>query len=854
MKSIQVVLIFLATLVINDLIAQKKNINYYLPDIEYDKKITTPEDFLGHQIGEWHISHDQLLSYVKLIANQSDRVEFVETGRTHENRPLCVLHISSEENLRNKEKIRQKHILLTEVENSQTVDIRELPLVLYQGYSIHGNEASGANAAPLVLYYLAAGKGKEINELLEKVYILFDPSYNPDGLQRFSSWVNSHKGINLISDPQSREFNEAWPRGRTNHYWFDLNRDWLLLTHPESKARVNTFHQWKPNILTDHHEMGTNSTFFFQPGVPSRTNPNTPWKNQELTEKIGTFHAKALDAIGSQYFTKEQYDDFYYGKGSTYPDIHGSIGILFEQASARGHLQESENGLLSFPFAIRNQVVTSLSTQKAAVELREELIEFKREFYQIKHEESQQNQTKGYLFTDSDLGKLARFSEILSKHDISLYSVVGKDNQIVVPLSQKQYGLIKTIFEEVKSFNDSIFYDVSAWTMPLAFDLEFKALAASDLQDLNIKPLKNVDHLRQGKLVGSSKNPYSWIFDWSQHESPTLLQRLLSEGLLCRVSTKKINVETSEGNKELGEGAIIIPSSNQNKDLEDIRSMLEAFSEEAGIIIYEIETGYGKDGNTTGNPSIQTIKKPSYFTIVGDGISSYDAGELWHYMDQTLGAQLTMVDVSDLTGSNLQRYSTLVLVNGSYRTIDKKGVAKIKKWIDNGGNVVSWRGGTKFLKDSKLINLTSKARKEREVHPVRQYQGSSKARGAQVLGGAIFKGRIDLSHPLAFGYKDEEIPLFRKGTTFYVGTKNRYATPIKYAEDPLYSGYVPRGIDKFAENCAAATVHEYGEGTIVAFSDNLLFRGYWWGTHRLFANALFFSDIINWNSKEKPKY
>ena len=162
---------------------------------------------------------------------------------------------------------------------------------------------------------------------------------------------------------------------------FDLNRDWLLLTHPESQGRIKVFHEWKPDILTDHHEMGTNSTFFFQPGIPSRTNPNTPELNQELTYKIAEYHGNALDKIGSLYYTKESFDDFYYGKGSTYPDAQGCIGILFEQASSRGHLQESANGLLTFPFTIRNQVTTMLSTQDAAVGLRKEILEYKRQSF-----------------------------------------------------------------------------------------------------------------------------------------------------------------------------------------------------------------------------------------------------------------------------------------------------------------------------------------------------------------------------------------------------------------------------------------------------------------------------------------
>ena len=265
-------------------------------------------------------------------------------GFTYEGREQLLLIFSSTKNIQQLDAIQQQHYQLTEANGSTSLDINKMPLVLWIGNSIHGNESSGANAALLDAYYLAAAEGTEIDKLLDNTVILLDPSFNPDGLNRFASWVNANKSQTQVSDPNSRELNEMWPGGRFNHYWFDLNRDWLPAQHVESQNRLKFFHQWKPNILTDHHEMGSNSTFFFQPGVPSRVNPNTPLKNQELTAAIGNYHAKFLDSIGSLYFTKEGYDDFYYGKGSTYPDINGGVGILFEQASSRGHAQDTENG------------------------------------------------------------------------------------------------------------------------------------------------------------------------------------------------------------------------------------------------------------------------------------------------------------------------------------------------------------------------------------------------------------------------------------------------------------------------------------------------------------------------------
>ena len=200
-----------------------------------------------------------------------------EYARSYEARPLLLLTITSLENHGQIETIREQHLDLTTGANAR-ISTENMPVVVYQGFSIHGNEPSGGNAAVLLAYHLAASKDPEVLELLDEAVILLDPCYNPDGFHRFSSWANMHKSLNLVSDPQSRELNEEWPRGRTNHYWFDLNRDWLLAQHPESQGRIRNFHRWKPNVLTDHHEMGTNSTFFFQPGVPQRTNPITPQK------------------------------------------------------------------------------------------------------------------------------------------------------------------------------------------------------------------------------------------------------------------------------------------------------------------------------------------------------------------------------------------------------------------------------------------------------------------------------------------------------------------------------------------------------------------------------------------------
>ncbi|MCD6597575.1 MAG: peptidase M14, partial [Bacteroidales bacterium] len=361
MKKATSLILFLLLSIVN--FAQKVDLNYYLPEnISLNLEIPTPEDFLGFQVGEWHVSHDQLTAYMRLLAAKSDRAVIQEYGRSYENKTLLHLIFTSPDNQSKLNELKKAHQDLCDPTKSSNTDISSMPVVILLGYSVHGNEASGANASLLSAYYLAAAEGDEIEKVLENSIILIDPCLNPDGLTRFTTWANMYKSQQISADPNNLAFSEAWPGGRTNHYWFDLNRDYLLLTNPESKGRVQKLQEWRPNVVTDHHEMGSNSSFFFQPGVKSRNNPLTPDKNYTLTKKIASYHSDALNKIGSLYFSEEIFDDYYFGKGSSYPDINGGIGILFEQASVRGFERETVNGKLTFPFAIRNQFRVSLST------------------------------------------------------------------------------------------------------------------------------------------------------------------------------------------------------------------------------------------------------------------------------------------------------------------------------------------------------------------------------------------------------------------------------------------------------------------------------------------------------------
>ncbi len=835
-------------------------ITYFLPDIDYDPAIPSPETYFGFQIGERHISHDQQLAYLRALAAVSPRLTLTQYAATYEQRPLIYLTITSEDNHRNLESIREQHLRLSDPDRSAEITIERQPLVLYQGFSIHGNEPSGGNAAPLVAYYLTAGRSPEVEQLLREVVILLDPCFNPDGFQRFSSWVNSNRNKNLATNPVDREFDEPWPGGRTNHYWFDLNRDWLLQQHPESRGRVELFHDWKPNILTDHHEMGSNSTFFFMPGEPTRTHPLTPPKNQELTARIGRYHAEALDAIGSLYYSGEGYDDFYYGKGSTYPDANGGVGILFEQASSRGHARQTDNGLLTFPFTIRNQVATALSTQRAAVGLRTELLEYQRQFYQEARRAAAADATRAFVFGEPyDQGRLQAFLEVLRRHQLDIFHLARQlksnghtfepESSYVVPLEQDQYRMARAIFDTMVTFEDSIFYDISSWTLPLAFNIPYAALNGTAFSsELLGNPVAGLG--RPAIAATASYSDYAYCFNWDEYYAPRALNYLQQQGLRAKVATKPFTL----AGQSFSYGAIMVPVAGQGKSGEEIHQLVQIAGRATGLPIYGASTGFTEEGIDLGSRDFELVEQPKVLLLTGEGVSSYEAGEVWHLLDQRYDMVVTKADITSLRASDLHDFNVLVMVNGNYSELSNGTVAGIKDWVANGGTLVATRNAVRWVKDKGLGYVTFREEEKMEDPGRRPYGKLREDNAAGLIGGAIFSAQLDLSHPLAYGYRRAELPVFRNSTLFLEPAKNPYATPLIYDAEPLLSGYISDKNTRLLAGSAAAVVTGSGRGKVICLTDNPNFRAFWYGTNKIFANAVFFGRLISNNAREQaPK-
>ena len=847
MKKFFAIILFVISILISN---SQEKLDYFLPtDITYNQNIPTPEQFFGQQIGEWHLTYDQVLFYMKEIARVSDRAVLKEYARSWENRPLVNLIITSPENHKNLDELKAKHLKYTDP--NQNSDKTGVPLVINLGYGVHGNESSATNSSVLIVFYLAAAQGNKIDELLKNTIILIDPCLNPDGFTRHSTWANTNQGETVSGDRNSRQFNEVWPGGRGNHYWFDLNRDYLLLVHPESVGRVANFHEWLPNIVTDHHEMGSGSTFFFQPGVPTRNNPLTPANNYILTSKIAAYHAKYLDKIGSSYFSEEQFDDYYLGKGSSYPDINSGIGILFEQAGFRGRVQETANGLRKLSFGIRNQFTVTLSTLEAAMELRDELLRHQKEFYVEALQLAEKDQTKAYIFGNEDNKLQSRFmAELLLQHKIDVFQnekTITKNgttylsgNSFVVPLKQKQYRLIKAVFERVSAFSDSTFYDVSTWNFPGTFNVSFDEITS--LKEIQFS-VQQPDLKINGKIIGGKSN-VGYLFKWNEYTSPKALYELQSAGLTARVATEEFSFETDGKLTDFTYGTILIKVNDQRLNEAQIFNVTEKVARENGIDFYSLTTGHSQKGIDLGSNSFVKVSKPVILEFVGGSTGSGSAGEIWHLFDQRYKIPVTITETNSLSSIDISKYNTIILPEGSYREWTSNEIQKIKTWTQEGGILIATQNAAEWAAKNEIGKLVFKKPEKPDSTLNFKYADREKEKSLNTISGAIFNTTLDITHPLCDGYSEKTLSVFKTGTTVAKTLGTPYTEPVKFTDNPFISGFVSDKNLNRIKNAPVVTIQAIGRGKLISYHESMTFRGIWLGTNKLFANGVFFGNVI----------
>lgn len=827
-------------------------LDYYLVDgVSYDQTVLKPAEVFGHDIGDQPVRHDLMVAYLTELAEKSPRISVEIAGYSHEKRPILFFVVTSPENHARLDAIRENHLKRTDPATARSAS-DDMPVVTWLNYGVHGAEASGMDAAIPTLYHLAAAQDDKTKEQLDNSVILITAIFNPDGHSRRASWVTSYGSDVRATDPAHEIHNHYWPGGRTNHYWFDLNRQWLLQTQPESRAWLSKWHEWKPQVSGDFHEMGTNSTYYFHPGVPTRIYPLIPGEGRELAYEIAGYHVKWLDGERKLYFSEEGFDNYYIGKGSTYPQVNGSLGILYEAGAQMGIAKESDQGLKTYAENIQSHVGTSLSTIEGAAAMREKLHAYQRKFFMEAPELADDDDVKGYVFrAPEDHARLDMFLDLLNRHQVKAYRVKGSvksgdrtfgSGSYIVPMDQAQYRMAKALFNRITEFPDKVFYDVSGWTLPLAYGLDYGPVTSRVSGKLG-------DAATSTGFVTPEPDvaPYAYVFRWSDYYAPRAVNALLQAGVLARVSKEPIRVMTTRGEVKFDRGAIIVSKHHQTVSSGQIDRLMKMLAAENQLTIHAATSGRTLDAGADlgGRNTVSDLKAPKPLLVTGPGVSSYDAGEVWHQLDHRMKMPVTLVRRDRLKRVKLDRYTHIILVGGGGSSIPSDMKDEVKDWVRAGGTLIAHRHGARWVNE-RLFGKKKDKKKKKKDAPIRlAYEQKGQKDAENVIGGAVFESDLDLTHPMAFGIVRDKLATNRNTSFKLKVPEDPYAQVAVYTAKPLLSGYAS---DKRLEELRGTpmmTAERKGRGSVILFADNPNFRGTYVGAEKLFMNALFFSRAFN---------
>ena len=825
---------------------------YYLPQAGgFDPAIPTPDQFLGYEVGSRFTRHDQLVAYFETLARLSDRIDVQRIGSSAEGRPLLIATITAAQNQARLDALRRQHATLVDPAQPRSA-AGDSPVVVWLGYSVHGNETSSGEAAMLTAYYLVASQSEQTRRWLQEAVVLIDPAQNPDGRDRAANWHNAWASSPASADPADKEHVEPFPQGRTNHYFTDLNRDWLALTQPESRPKVAWFHQWYPNVQIDFHEMGKDSTYYFEPSPASMHSPLIPAASYAFNETLARYHAQALDALGSLYYTGENFDNFSPVYGSTYPDFHGAVGVTVEQASSRGRVQESANGLLTFPFTIRNQVATGLGSVRGAVAEREGLFALQKSFFQSALTQAAQQPLKSFVFGDAHNPSLTRrLLELLLLHQIqvdALASPVTVDGQrfepgsaYVVQAAQPQFRLVHSVFAETPPVQGDVFYGSTSYAIAPAYGLAYagsRSRLPSGARITAVPPPSGT--VRGGQAA------YAYAIDWRDQAAAAALYALQANGLATRAALRGFTAAGAEGEVAFAAGSVVIPVAGQPLQGAALLQAVQEVAQRSGVQVHALASGQSRSGIDLGSDSVKPLRTPVVALVMGEGVSATEIGSAWFLLDQQLHAPASKLDPAQLGKVPLDRYTTVILAGGSYAGVDATAVAALKRWVQAGGSLVTYGSASRWAIEQKLADGEQLGPQEEADDTARRAFGDQRDVAAiERVSGNILSADVDTSHPLGFGVPRRQLAVNKENTVVLTPSRNAYSTVVRIDGQPRVNGYLSERNRRRVAGSAWLLVSPQGQGNVVLFADDPAHRKYWHGTERLLVNALFFGTLLN---------
>ncbi len=821
-------------------------------------QLKSPEEFLGYKIGTRYTPHHKIVSYFQHVAANAPAMMKLQTyGETNEGRPLLLAIIASPENLAQVEQLRLNNIRLANLAKDRMAPQEEnAPAFVWLSYNVHGNETSSSEASMLSLYELVNPAVERTKQWLKNTVVLIDPCLNPDGRDRYINWFNSVVGKQYNPLRVAREHREPWPGGRTNHYNYDLNRDWAWQTQVESQQRMKVYNQWMPQVHVDFHEQGINEPYYFAPAAEPFHEVITPWQ-REFQSTIGKNHAKYFDQNGWLYFTKERFDLLYPSYGDTYPTYNGSIGMTYEQGGIGAGLGVivEEGDTLTLVDRARHHFTTSMSTIEISSLNAGRLVKEYRKFFNeasstgfgeyksfvIKYEARNQERfekliqllDKNGIQYSAGTGSTARGFNYFSGREESFTSAT---NDIVISALQPRSAMVKVLFEPKTKLSDSVTYDITAWALPYAYGLN--AYASKEKV-----PSNGMVNLRSA--VTNPETTYGYILPWNGVKTVKTVGHLLQKGILLRYAEQPFEVN---GNK-FDRGAIIVLRTSNQKFGGELWKTVRETANADGVQLFAVSSGFVDKGFDFGSDMVHPMRMPKVVLVTGEGISGNSAGELWHFFDQELDFPVTLINANDLGRANWNDIDVLVMPDGNYRFLSNKDELEgFKTWINKGGRVVALEGAVGQLSKADIGVKQKKSEdgdkdkkdKADSYSALQEFQGRERNSVTGFTPGSIWKVSMDPSHPLAFGYpdfyytlkQDDNIYEFMKEGGWNVGV-------IK--KDNAVAGFVGSALQPKLKDGLLFGSQQMGDGTVNLLTDNVMFRSFWENGKLMFCNAVFLS-------------
>ena len=852
------------TLSVSTTLSQHRTFNFD-PQISYESDIPSPSEFLGYKLGDEYTLHSDVVRYLQKLDELSDRMTLHKYGETYEGRGLYYAVITSKQNQSSIDGLRKNNLRLAHPDSLSSSEASLLmsrqPATVWLSYNVHGNEPSSSEAAMRTAYRMVAGTDQETQQMRQNTITIIDPMLNPDGRDRYVFWYKSSRANILNTDAADLEHDEIWPGGRTNHYWFDLNRDWTWLVHPESQGRIAAFQQWLPQVHLDLHEQGFNSNYFTMPGTTPR-NYELPEDYEQWADVFGRGTIEEFDKHNINYATREAFDFFYPGYGSSYPSIMGGIGMLAEQGghSRGGRAVETEEGyVLTLRQRIFDHYTNSIATIRTAMQNREGLLQY---FKDAMSPENKEGDVEAYILPDNSRDYTYEFVNILLQHGVEIeratedFSVKdafsywdGKasnrsfsEGSFVIKTDQPRHILINTLMKRQLEIRDSVMYDMSTWSAPMAYNLD----GAWTEDELKVNATKLTAPLEYSSGVTNQDAKYAYVIDWNQRHAPKALAKLWNAGYKVRSAQDTFTYQGTTYSR----GSLVILAGRNYDKKDQMASDMQRIAEEARVEVVGFNTGRMDAGMDLASRDSEPISEPNVALMVDSPFSSYTAGQLWFLFDQWTEFGISRIRSESMDNIDLNEYDVIVMPGawGLGSVIDSTMKERLQGWVQRGGTLVATESSATFLTKDRsgftgvsLVQEEEEKKDETMIDPAAytRYEARSDSSGLRRIPGSAFKGWIDTSNPLAFGVPSKLYSL--KFSDDALKPSTNFQTVGYYhkdANDVLAAGYSSQeNMEKAAGN-AFAGVYNMGSGKVVFLMDNTQYRMFWVGPARMVQNAV----------------